>query len=161
MINKKITIIAVISLLVFQKCTFLDSNKNIKIVSQELIYDSLYKKPSVFNVNLYTTLEFKRNAITREEYNNFFVIISKDTFPLIPDINIKEKKSNNNEIKIKYTSLINFKSKNYENDSLSKIIIKDCKVINIRGQEIPKKDTYDFKSLIKFHKIKEDRLKYE
>ncbi|KVV15073.1 hypothetical protein [Flavobacterium sp. TAB 87] len=159
--KKTILIVTIISLLAFQKCTFWDSNGDFKIVNQELIYDSISKKAGKFDVNIYTTLEFKRKIINRKDYNNFNLVINKDTFPLIPEINIIEKKSDNGVIKIKYISQINFQSKVYENDSFSRIILKQSKIINTKGERIDKSSTYRFKSLITFHKIKEEGLRYE
>lgn len=155
-LKSRMSIVIIISLLVFQSCTFFNSNNNIKIANQELIYDSLYNKAEKFNVNLYTTLEFKKKNITRKEYNCFLVVINKDTFPLIPEVNFIKKKSDDNEIKIKYTSQINFQSKEYENDSLTNIILNSSKIINLEGKEIKKDDSYSFRSLITFRKIKKD-----
>jgi hypothetical protein len=156
-----IILIAMGFLPVFQKCTFLSSNRNVKLVNQELIYDSINNKSRFFDVNLYTTLDFKKKCNELKDYRNIYIVIDKDTLRLIPEKNIKGKEDEHNIIQIKYFSKINFKSKIYQNDSLSKIILNQSKIINNKGKEIKKSDYYSFKSLITFHKIKEGALKHE
>jgi hypothetical protein len=148
-------------LLGLQKCTFLNSNNDTKIISQELLYDSLFKKKKIFDVNLYTTLIFNSDRDSNNNFTHFFAIIKKDTFPLNPIVNYKDRTCENGSYKIKFRSQINFSSLNYVNDSLTKIILWNCKIINKDGEEIFKDKTFEFKSLIKFHKIKKDAIKYE
>lgn len=159
--TSKIILIAIVFLPVFQKCTFLNSNRNAKLVNQELIYDSINNKSKFFDVNLYTTLDFEKKCNELKDYRNIYIVIDKDTFPLIPEKNIKGKEDKYNITQIKYFSKINFKSKIYENDSLSQVILNESKIINDKGKEIKKSDYYSFKSLITFHKIKKDALKRE
>ena len=157
--TKKIIITTLILSLVLSlmliKCTFTKPHKDVTIVSQELIYDSLYRKPPIFYVNLYTTLEFKAMSIKREQYNNYLLVIKKDSFPLIPDVNayIEKSKGNSDVVKVEYTVYINFKSKDYDNDSLSQLIIRDSKIIEAGGLKVKKSKSYNFRSVIKFHKI--------
>lgn len=155
-VNNKISIVVIILLLVFQSCTFLNSNSKIKITNQELIYDSLYNKTKKFKVNLYTTLKFEDKNITTKKHSSFLVVIGKDTFPLIHESNFIKEKTINNEIKIKYISYINFQSNEYENDSLTKVILNSSKIISSQKGEIKKDVSYKFKALIRFHKIKKD-----
>jgi hypothetical protein len=153
-VKSRMLVVVIISLFVFQSCTYFNSNNNLKIANQELIYDSLDIKGGKFKVNLYTTLGFKKKSITRKEYNDFLLVINKDTFPLIPEANFLKKEGEYNEIKIKYISQINFQSKEYENDSLTNIILNSSKIINSEGKGIKKNNSYNFKSLITFRKIK-------
>lgn len=150
------SIAIIMFLLFFQSCTFCNHNHNIKITSQELIYDSLNNKGKKFDVNLYTTLKFEGKKITRKDYNDFLLVINKDTFSLVPEVNFFKKENINHEIKIKFTSQINLQSKEYENDSLSNIIHNSSKIINSEGKEIKKDNSYSFRSLITFPKIKKN-----
>lgn len=160
-IYKILIIVFVISLLVLQKCTFFNSGGEIKNIRQELLYDSLFKNKKRFDVSLYTTLDFGTNIVSKNDCLNFLLIINTDTFPLIPEFENIEIMVENKVSKVKFTSQINFTSVKYDNDSLSKIILKDSKVIDKDGKEILRNKSYTLKSLIKFHKIQNDGIKYE
>ncbi|WP_417940945.1 hypothetical protein [Flavobacterium sp. RS13.1] len=148
--EKKILIIlsVIFSTLYFQKCTFYKPNNKVTILNHKIIYDSLNYKQEGFRVNLYSTLEFNENTITRNEYNNFLLVVKKDTFALVPEINYLEKKSFNKIIEIKYFSQINFKSKFYNNDSILNIIRTSCEIIDSKGEKIVKNKKYNIKTLI-------------
>jgi hypothetical protein len=134
-----VSILGIISLMVFS------SKKEFTILSQELLYDSINYKNG-FNVSLYTNILFNQNEIKLNEYNCFLIIIKKDTFPLVPTVNCITK--NNKSIKIKFTSFVNLKSKTFENDSLSKIILNSSKIINGRGLEIKRNKDFFLRTLV-------------
>jgi hypothetical protein len=146
-----ILILITISLICLLGCNSPMSKKDITILNQELIYDSVNFKARNFKVNVYSTIEFDRHSITRKEYNDFLLIIDIDTFPLIPEVNFLREKNNGNKITVKYLSLINFESKEFKNDSISGIINKSSKIINSDGQEINRNNLYDIKSLVTLH----------
>ncbi len=131
--------------LILQSCT-LNSNINVRVKKQRMIYDSIHYKAKVFNVNLYTTLEFDKKNLERKDYNDFLLIIEQDTFALVPEFN-KLKVNNNRYLEVEYLSHINFESKIYNNDSLSNLIKKKSKIINSKGKII-NADEFNIESFI-------------
>ncbi|WP_374175209.1 hypothetical protein [Flavobacterium tructae] len=160
MIKRKTIILSVLIVCIFffEKCNFYDSNISSTIVNHQIIYDSINYKVKNFSVNLYTTLEFENKNIERNQYNNFLLIIKKDTFPLIPEVNYLKKESHN-QIQIRYLSKINFQSNRYDNDSILNIIKKYSKVINSKGEEINKKKEFTIEPLILLHMPKNNGIK--
>lgn len=153
--------IAIGSIIVFQKCNYYESSDFTTVLNHKIIYDSINYKGADFKINLYTTLEFNANSINRNKYNDFLLIIKKDTFALVPEVNDLEKKSHSDRIQIKYFSLINFQSKIFNNDSIFNIVKTSSKIIDSRGKEISKNKMYDIKSLITLHLPKEtNRVKF-
>lgn len=159
--NKKAIIFIIVILTAFfcQKCGFCDSSISTTIANHQLIYDSINYKGKDFKVNLYTTLEFESKNIDRNQYNDFLLIIKKDTFSLIPEVNFLKKKNDKNNIFIKYYSRINFKSTVYDNDSIIEIIKKSSKIINSKGVEINKSKTFNIQPLILLHMPKNNGIK--
>jgi hypothetical protein len=147
-------------LVVFQKCNFLESKETQKVISQELLYDSINKKSKLFNVDLTTIVEFKDTDSTRNNFNDLSIIIEKDTFPLIPDINNKEFIRERNTLKIKFVTKMKFTSKTFENDSLSEKILKSIVIID-KSKIIEKDKYFMVKSLILGYPVKENGIKFE
>ncbi|RUT71279.1 hypothetical protein D0817_05200 [Flavobacterium cupreum] len=157
--RKAITLgILMVCISIFEKCSFYDSNISSTILNHQIIYDSINYKVKNFNVNLYITLEFKNKNIERNQYNDFLLIIEKDTFPLIPQVNYL-KKENHGQIQIRYLSKINFQSNRYDNDSILNIIKKYSKVINSKGKEINKNKGFIIEPLILLHMPKNNGIK--
>lgn len=152
--------IIIISILGFQKCS-LHTPTDVTVLNNKIIYDSINYKGKGFRVNLYTTLEFNESVIRRADYNDFLLVVNKDTFSLVPEVNYLKMKSHSNIIEVKYFSQINFQSKGFSNDSIINIIKTSSKIINSKGIEIDKKGTYDIESLIALHlPSKNGRIKF-
>lgn len=152
--------IVIVSIFVFQKCNYYKSSNFVTVLNHKIIYDSINYKGNDFKINLYTTLEFNGSTIKRNEYNDFLLVIKKDTFALVPEVNYLEKKSHSDIIRIKYFSLINFQSKTFNNDSIFNIVKTSIKIIDSRGNEIHKNKTYDINSLITLHLPKDGSIKF-
>jgi len=151
---KKILIILSIvigSILAFQKCNYFKSTNFATVLNHKIIYDSINYKGNDFRVNLYTTLEFNENTIKRENYNDFLLVIKKDTFALVPEVNYLEKENHSDRIQIKYFSQINFQSKIFDNDSILNVVKTSSKIIDSRGKEVYKSGAYDIMSLVALH----------
>lgn len=158
--NKTILIpIAIFAIGIFQRCT-IKSTKSQKVISQELLYDSIKKQSKLFDVDLTTIVEFKDIDSTSNNFNNLSLIIEKDTFPLIPDLNNKEFIKERNTLKIKFTTEAKFISKTYENDSLSEKILKSIIIID-NSRIIDKDKSFVVKSSILGYPVKENGLKFE
>ena len=152
---KRIKILITLSMIIvlilgFQKCS-LYSPTDASVLNNKIIYDSINYKGKGFRVNLYTTLEFSESIIKRNDYNDFLLIVNKDTFPLVPEVNYLKMKSQSDIIQVKYFSQINFQSKVFSNDSIFNIIKTSSKIINSKGKEIDKKETYNIESFITLH----------
>lgn len=147
---------------VFCLCALLQacSKPAVKVAEQGLIYDSINYKGSVFNVNLYTTLEFSADEIARKEYNDFLLIINKDTLPLVPEINNMKVKGKDGKIDIQYLSHLNFKSRTYDNDSLAKII-KTSKIVNSESKSISSKEAIPLQTYIALRKKTDSKIRLE
>ncbi|WP_409416553.1 hypothetical protein [Flavobacterium sp. PS2] len=158
--NVLLTILLMFILVVFQKCIFFESKETQKVISQELLYDSINKKSKLFNVDLTTIVEFKDTDSTSNNFNDLSIIIEKDTFPLIPDIKNKEFIKERNTLKIKFAIKTKFTSKTFENDSLSDKILKSIVIID-KSKIIEKDKSYGVKSLILGYPVKENGIKFE
>ncbi|MDR6969254.1 hypothetical protein J2X31_003281 [Flavobacterium arsenatis] len=139
---KKLLALIILSFLLM-KC---NNYKQIRIESQELIYDSLNNNHKLFDLKLYTTLSFEKNMTKKD----FFLIISKDTFPLIKIDSINHSSK---EKKIEFFTTINLKTDVFVNDSLSLIVSKN-KIITSDGRIISRSKAYNFKSLMTFRNNK-------
>jgi hypothetical protein len=158
-INKIIIIvIVVISLVSLQRCKFFDSKNSQKIISQELVYDSINNKSKVFDVDLETTIEFKTNDANSIKYSNLSLVIDKSKFPLV--VVSKKFDEETNTLLIKFKSDVNFISKTYKNDSLKNKII-NSKVSNNDGEIINKDNSFKFNSLIVGYLPNDKAPKYE
>lgn len=148
-----LTILSIVisSIFVFQNCNYFKSSNFVTVLNHKIIYDSINYKGNDFKVNLYTTLEFNESTIDREKYNDFLLIIKKDTFALVPEVNYLEKESHSDRIQIKYFSQINFQSKIFNNDSIFNVVKTSSKIIDSRGKEIYKNGVYDIVSLVALH----------
>lgn len=151
----KIVLFSLMALLVLQKCSFSNSKK-VTVLQQNLIFDSISKKSDKFEVNLHTTLEFNIESIQKEDYENFFIIIDLDTFPLI----VKQKsikKDKDEKFRIKYFSPLKFESNVFENDSLKKIILNQSKIIKNK-KIVERAYNYYYQSLITLPNRSKDRF---
>ncbi|SHF74669.1 hypothetical protein [Flavobacterium defluvii] len=158
--NKIILIpIAIFAIGIFQRCTN-NSTKSQKVISQELLYDSIKKQSKSFDIDLTTIVEFKDTDSTSSNFNNLFLVIEKDTFPLIPDLKNKEFIKERNTLKIKFATVAKFTSKTYENDSLSEKILKSIIIID-KSKIIEKDKHFVVKSLILGYPVRENGIKFE
>ncbi|MTD67778.1 hypothetical protein [Flavobacterium sp. LC2016-13] len=158
--NKIILIpITIFAIGIFQRCT-IKSTKNQKVISQELLYDSINKHSKLFDVDLTTIVEFNDTDSTNNNFNNLSLIIEKDTFHLIPDLKNKEFIKERNTLKIKFATEAKFISKTYENDSLSDKILKSIIIID-KSKIIEKDKPFVVKSLILGYPVKENGIKFE
>lgn len=137
----------------FISCDNLSSKS--KVIEQKIVYDSLYNKSHKFDIQLYTKIEFDKNELKRKEYNDFSIVINKDTFALVPEINDLKIKTDKERLDINFYSKIDFSSKTYKSDSISNII-KDSYVITSDGKKIEKNGMYKLKSLVSLSYRSED-----
>ena len=158
--NKIILIpIAIFAIGMFERCT-IKSKESQKVISQELLYDSIKKQSKLFDVDLTTIVEFRDTDSTITNFNNLALIIEKDTFPLIPDIKNKEFIKERNTLKIKFATKAKFASKTFENDSLSEKVFKSI-IIMDKSKIIEKDKSFIVKSLILGYPVKENGIKFE
>lgn len=141
-------IICIASLLTFLVgCNNFTSSTKSEVLEQSLVYDSLYNKFHRFDIQLYTTIRFDKKELVRNEYNDFSIVINKDTFSLVPEINDLKFKSDKEKPEIEYYSKIDFSSKTYKNDSISNIL-KESYIITSEGSKVGKHKDYKSESLM-------------
>jgi phosphopantetheine adenylyltransferase len=127
-----------------------------EVLEQNLVYDSLYNKFHKFDIQLYTTIEFDKKKLNRKEYNDYSIVISKDTFALVPEINDLKLKTTKEKLKIEYFSKIDFSSKSYNNDSISNIL-KESYIISSQGNKIERHKDYKSEPLVSLGYKEPDR----
>ena len=135
---KKLTLILFASI-AFWSCS--NSSKNAEVSKQEINSDSVSYRQKGFKIHLYSTLKFNEPKLKRVTYNDFLIVIGKDTFPLTPKINKLKVENSVDSVFIEYYTDLNFLSPKYSNDSLLKVI-RESKVINSSGSEIVKAKNY-------------------
>ena len=158
--NLKAILLAIFSFALLHNCKFRDSRGDSKIVSQELIYDSISRHSKDFDVTLETTLSFTNTGENDAQLDNLFLIIDKSKFPLRPIEESKKFRKEDETLTVKFSTDTKFVSTVFKNDTLTKKI-KDSKIIASDGKTVKKADVYKFKSLILGYPVNENGLKFE
>ena len=140
-------IICMATLLIFLVGCNKFTNIKGEVVEQNLVYDSLYNKFHKFDIQLYTTIKFDKKELNRKEYNDFSIVINKDTFALVPEINDLKFKTTKEKLEIEYYSKIDFSSKTYKNDSIANILNKSY-IITSDGNKIERHKDYKSESFV-------------
>jgi hypothetical protein len=91
-----------------------------------------------------------------QEYNRFFIIIEKDTFPLISESVSKTATKEEKVFNMEYVTELKFESKKFKNVSIEKNILSN-KIIDSDGKVIEKDSFYYFNSSMTLNKPKEIR----
>ncbi|NUY81915.1 hypothetical protein HUK80_13505 [Flavobacterium sp. MAH-1] len=127
-----------------------NTNKTPTVVHQRLIYDSLHRQKA-FIVNLESTIEFKTNSLKHSDYDQFLLLIDKDSFALKPEYNA-DKFSDKKSIIIKYLSPLGLTSDRFENPSISDKILKHSHIIIKKGGIVARDSLYKLESVITLHR---------
>ena len=154
----KISILIVLLIVIFQRCTV--EQKSQKIISQELLYDSIKKYKNYFDVHLTTIIEFENVNATNNNFSNLSIIIDKDTFPLIPVIAKGKYDKENNSLVINFGISKKFVSKTFKNDTLKNKILNSRVVIE-KSKIVEKEKSFVLQSLILGYPVKENGVRFE
>ncbi|AQX06879.1 hypothetical protein ATB99_10940 [Elizabethkingia meningoseptica] len=93
------------------------------LIKQHLIYDSYNSKDNSYSLRLRSIILFdKAKAVERKDFNNFYIIIDKDTIPLIPVSNKNIIRKEHDSLKIEYISYLFLNEVKYDNPQKLRLI---------------------------------------